>query len=264
MQFQTLIKIHMNILLSQQTRKEKIAILRAWLIHIYTALGGVLGVLAMFEAVRKEFAASFFLLFLTMIIDSTDGMLARKFKIKKVLPQFDGSTLDNVVDTLTFAWVPILLMYQMDIVSNPAILLIPTVATLYAYGQSNMKSEEGFFIGFPTYWSVVALYMWMFNLSDSVSTAIIVICGILSFVPTRYLYPSKNAYLRNITWPLTAFWFIIVLRVLMTDTPNSTLAHISIIYPIYYIVVSFYVEFKMRFLNSKKVTFHKSGNDLDG
>lgn len=231
-------------------KKQTIYSLRSWLIHIYTAIGGILGMFALFATLQKNFPLAFFLLILTMVIDSTDGMLARKYEVKKHLPQFDGSTLDNIIDTLNFAWIPIAILFQLG--TLPVIVLVvPIVASMYAYGQSNMKTQDGFFLGFPTYWSIVALYIWLVPLNSVAATLLILVCGILSFVPTRYLYPSKNAYLRVITWPLTIVWFIIITVILTTNNRSAILVGLSLVYPIYYMLASFYVEYKYRTKHKK-------------
>lgn len=220
--------------------------LQCWAIHLYTALGGVAGIFALIFASQNRFREAFLLLILQMVIDATDGIMARRLKVSKVLPQFDGAEMDNVIDIFTYAWIPVFIMYKLDILPTQWLILVPVIASLYAYGQVNMKSEDAFFIGFPTYWNIVAMYLYFFMPNALVTTLIIVIPGILSFVPTRYLYPSKNNFLWKTTWILGGIWILMISLMFYRESIDTTLALLSLFFPAYYMVMSFYVDFKLR------------------
>jgi phosphatidylcholine synthase len=218
----------------------------AWGVHFYTAMGGVLGVFALFAAASDQMREAFLLLVITMLIDATDGMLARRLNIGNVLPEFDGAMMDNVIDILNFAWTPIFIIGTLNVLPGREWLVIPILGALYAYGQANMKSSEGYFIGFPTYWSIVALYLFWLKPSPLIAVMMVAIPGILSFVPTRYLYPSKGSTLWRTTWGLGALWFLLVMYLLRNDEPNLTLVLLSLLYPMYYMAASFLVDFRLR------------------
>lgn len=218
----------------------------AWSVHLYTAIGGVLGVFALLLAAEGRFREAFLLLVITMLIDATDGMLARRLNIGNVLPEFDGAMMDNVIDILNFAWTPIFIIGTLDLLPGRQWLVIPILGALYAYGQANMKSSEGYFIGFPTYWSIVALYMFWLKPDPLIAVLMVAIPGFLSFVPTRYLYPSKGSTLWRTTWGLGALWFMLVLFLLFQSQPNLALVAVSLLYPLYYMAASFLVDFRLR------------------
>jgi phosphatidylcholine synthase len=192
------------------------------------------------------FTEAFLLLVVQMIIDATDGMIARRIGVSKVLPQFDGAEMDNVIDIFTYAWIPVFIIYQLDILPTLWLLLVPVIASLYAYGQVNMKSDDAFFIGFPTYWNIIALYLYLMRPSPEATTVLIVVPGILSFIPTRYLYPSKNTIFWKTTWSLGTFWFLLVTWILLKDTIDQRLVLLSLVFPAYYMIMSFYVDFQIR------------------
>ncbi len=221
--------------------------LKAFLVHVYTGAGGIIGMWALVAVFNQDLNKAFLLFMITMIIDSTDGTLARRLNIKEVLPQYNGATLDNVVDMLTFAWIPLLIIYSLNVLPDNIWLIVPAIAAMYAYTQENMKTEDGFFLGFPTYWNVVALYLYLFKPGEEISLGIILLFSLLSFVPTRYLYPSKNYYMWKVTWTLGAIWFGVTTYILAQDEINRNLSYISLFYPLYYLVMSFYVEFRYRF-----------------
>ena len=220
--------------------------LAAWGVHGYTGVGGLIGVWALLTAQQGDIRGAFGLLVISMIIDGTDGILARRVRVREVLPKFDGAMLDNVIDVLTYGYIPIFIMATQGLLPHALWVLIPTAALLYAYGQVDMKTPDSFFLGFPSYWNVVALYLFWLVPALAVAVALVVIPALLTFVPTRYLYPSKNQVLWQITWPLVMVWFILLLVLLGQETPHPTLVTLSLYFPIYYFAASFWVEYRTR------------------
>lgn len=219
----------------------------AWLVHLYTASGGVIGVFALFAAAEGRIRDAFLLLLLTSLVDATDGILARLVRVRDVLPDFDGAMVDNVIDVLTFVWIPLFIIWSESLLPAPAWIAVPVLAAMYAYGQTNMKSEDSFFIGFPSYWNIIALYLYWFRPLDGIAVLMVVVPAILTFVPTRYLYASKNRILWKTTWSLGAVWMIMVFYGLLQDGgPSRTLLWASLFYPVYYMAASFYVDWGVR------------------
>lgn len=218
----------------------------AWLVHLYTASGGILGMFALFAAVDGQVNLAFLLLVITMLIDGTDGILARRARVSEVLPWFSGAEVDNIVDFLTYVWVPVFIMGATGLLPNPLWIAVPIIAALYAYGQVEMKTPDAFFLGFPSYWSTVALYMYWLRPAPVVAVLLLVIPAILTFIPTRYLYPSKNEILWRTSWGLGIIWFALVIYLLMQDQPNPTLIWLSLYYPVYYLAASFYIDWRIR------------------
>lgn len=221
--------------------------LRAWAVHFYTATGGVLGMFALYAAADGEIRAAFLLLVFSMIIDATDGILARRYKVREVIPDFDGAMVDNVIDMLTFVWIPVFIIWKEALLPHDFWTIVPIIAGLYAYGQINMKTPDNFFLGFPSYWNVVALYLYWLRLNPNLAVIAVVIPAILTFIPTRYLYPSKNFIFWRITWGLGVLWFLLVIYLLTQDNPDKTLIWISLFYPIYYMALSFYIDYSLRY-----------------
>lgn len=218
----------------------------AWLVHLYTASGGVLGMFALFAVVQGEIRLAFLILIVTMIIDGTDGVLARRVGVSDMLPGFSGAQVDNVVDVLNYMWVPVFIMGTEGLLPHIAWTALPVLATLYAYGQVNMKTADAFFLGFPSYWSTIALYMFWLKPEPLWAVLMVLIPTIMTFIPMRYLYPSKNHILWRTSWTLGAIWFALVMYLLMQEIPDPALVLISLFYPVYYFVVSVYVDLQIR------------------
>jgi phosphatidylcholine synthase len=223
--------------------KKKIA---AWLVHLYTASGGVLGMFALYEAAQGQPRQAFFLLGISMLVDGTDGIMARKIGVRKILPNFDGAMIDNVIDVLTYVWVPVFLMASQNLLPNVIWTAVPILAALYAYGQTNMKTDDAFFLGFPSYWNGIALYLFWLRPQPIVAVLMVVIPGILTFIPTRYLYPSKNPLFSKTNWTLALIWAAMICYLLTKEEPDPRLILISLAYPIFYLLSSFYVDWCIR------------------
>jgi phosphatidylcholine synthase len=218
----------------------------AWLVHLYTALGGVMGMLALFAAASGEINTAFVYLLTALIIDATDGLLARQVRVREALPNFDGAMVDNIIDFLTFIWVPVFIIGSTGMLPHIIWISVPVLAGLYAYGQVNMKTPDNFFLGFPSYWNFVALYMYWLQPQPVAAVIMLLIPGILTFIPTRYLYPSKNRILARTTWVLASAWLVILGYLLLHPQPDQRLIWLSLFFPIYYFAASFYIDFQLR------------------
>jgi phosphatidylcholine synthase len=218
----------------------------AWMVHFYTICGGVIGMLALFAAASGDVRGAFLLLVISMLIDATDGILARRVRVRDVLPNFDGGEVDNIIDALTYGWIPVFIMWNQGLLPSLLWVALPVIALCYAYGQVNMKTEDSFFLGFPSYWNIVALYLFWLQPPPIIAVAMVAIPTVLTFIPTRYLYPSKNQILWRVSWSLGAIWFAMVVFLLLQETPNPSLVMLSLFYPAYYMVASFYVDWRIR------------------
>lgn len=218
----------------------------AWLVHLYTGTGGVLGMFALLAAADSDFRTAFLLLAAAAIIDATDGMLARRVRAAQALPNFDGAMVDNVIDFFTYIWVPVFIIDRAGLLPHPLLIVVPIAAGLYAYGQVHMKTPDGFFLGFPSHWNVVALYLYWLQPGPLLTTLALVVPALLTFVPTRYLYPSKSKPLRVPTFVFGVVWTAFILLLLTQPEPDITLVWLSLFYPLYYLVGSFYVDWRIR------------------
>src|ERR671916_3331022 len=137
--------------------------LLAALVHVYTASGVLFALAATIEICSSapDPRLVFVLLAAAVLVDATDGPLARRAEVKRWLPSIDGRTIDDIVDYLTFTFLPLLLVWRMGWLPEPAALwVVPALlASLFGFANTGAKDEEGgFFLGFPSYWNVVAIY----------------------------------------------------------------------------------------------------------
>jgi phosphatidylcholine synthase len=227
----------------------------AWLAHAFTALGLVLAAgmaVCIVEGTRAAFRNAFVLMLIACLVDSTDGALARRLKVKQRIPQFDGAQLDNIIDFLTFTFLPLLLVWRAELLPYGLnwVLLVALVASAYGFCQTNAKTPDGYFVGFPSYWNIVAFYLVVLAMPGWLAALLIFVLAILTFVPSYYLYPSRGATLSRLTNFLGGIWVVILLWVLWamptSDPPeDAKLAAqayywgwVSLFYPVYYMAAS--------------------------
>ena len=208
-------------------------------VHLYTASGSVLGLLIVLAAFEGETVAALWLMLATLFIDGTDGMLARRMRVKETIPWFDGARLDDIVDYLTYVFAPIVLLWTTGHLRHDGVgyilAALPLLASCYQFCRVDAKTSDHFFLGFPSYWNVVAFYVIVLDLGDLVTAAVLVLFAILVFVPIRYLYPSRMQALQGLTLTLTVVWLVsyAVLVVQLPD-PNPWVVAVSLGYMAYY------------------------------
>ncbi len=216
--------------------------LTAWLTHIYTATGAVLAFLALRATVAGDFRAAFLWLALSIVVDSTDGGLARLARVKDRLPEVDGSRLDDIVDYLTFVFVPGYLLYESG--ALPAgwglgVVFAMLLASAIGFSKSDAKTDDHFFTGFPSYWSIVAFYLVAARIPANINAAIILVLCALVFVRIGYVYPSRTPALRGVTLALGYAWGALLLYLIWRyPAVDGRLLLASVSYPLYYLVLS--------------------------
>jgi phosphatidylcholine synthase len=214
----------------------------AWSVHGYTALGAVAAFAAALAVFDGRYRAAFMLMAAATAIDASDGALARLARVKEVTPGFDGARLDDIVDYLTFVFVPILLLFRAgDLPSHWGGIVAAAVLLSSAYGfsASDAKTEDHFFTGFPSYWNIAAVYLHAGHFPPAVNALILLALSGMVFVRIGYVYPSRTPVLRGLTLALCALWALtIVAIILMLPDVPGTLLIASLFFPVYYTVLS--------------------------
>jgi phosphatidylcholine synthase len=222
----------------------------AWGVHLLTASGAPAGMLALLATVRGDAVTAFWWMAYTLFVDSVDGTLARAVRVKEVLPHVDGSRLDDVVDYFTYVIVPALFIIWMNLL--PPSLAVPVTALVaiasgYGFSQTAAKTADHFFTGFPSYWNVVAFYLYVLGWPLWLNAAVLTLLAINVFVPLRYIYPSRTTTLRPLTITLASIWGVAVLWIFVTlPTPSKPLVLASLAFPAYYVGLSLYLHLTSR------------------
>ncbi|HTM04225.1 MAG TPA: hypothetical protein VL173_12015 [Vicinamibacterales bacterium] len=217
-------------------------LLLAWLVHLYTASGLVLAFLATLAVLDHDYRTAFFWLAVQVIVDATDGLFARAVRVKERVPWFNGAKLDDIVDYLTYVFVPALFVWESLIVPSPLALAIASAMLLasgYGFNRDDAKTADHFFTGFPSYWNIVVFYLWIGAWPQRVNAAILIVLIALVFVPVRYIYPSRMPMWRVPTNVLGAVWGALILMMLWEypAVPRGVFLA-SWVFPAYYLVMS--------------------------
>src|SRR5919202_3536740 len=182
--------------------------LRAVAVHLYTASGAVLALLILVAAYNGDAVRALWLMLASLIIDSTDGLLARRLRVSEALPFFDGAMLDNIVDYMTYVFAPMVLLWSGGYLpeGTPGVVFaaLPLLASSYQFCRVDAKTDDHFFLGFPSYFNVVAFYAIVFQPGPLLLAAVLVACSFLVFVPIPYVYPTRPAALSKISLTLNA------------------------------------------------------------
>jgi phosphatidylcholine synthase len=210
----------------------------AWGVHLYTASSAAFGVWALGAIYAHEYRLAIYLMLLTMVIDSTDGALARAADVKGRIPWFDGAKLDDIVDYFTYVIVPVCLLVEADLLPDPLWVVAPLLAACYQFSRADAKTDDHFFLGFPSYWNVVAIYMFLLDVRPAVCLGWILGFSIASFIPLRYLYPSRSRVLRPLTLAILAAWLFGFSWIAVRPDPDPFWLRLSLLAPAYYLGLS--------------------------
>jgi phosphatidylcholine synthase len=192
----------------------------AFSVHIFTALGAGVALIALLEAVREHWAAMFWWLGVALVIDGVDGPIARRLDVVRMQPNWSGEVLDLVVDFVTYVFVPAYAITASG-------LLLPLVAPLLGGGiavsgalyfsDRRMKAEDNHFRGFPGLWNIAAFYLFLLHLPPGLSSLGVAILIVLTFAPFHVVHPVRVARLRWLTLLLIGIWGVLAAIALVND-----------------------------------------------
>jgi phosphatidylcholine synthase len=193
---------------------------RAFAVHIFTACGAALALLALIFATGGQWAAMFFCLGAALVVDGVDGPLAREFKVAELLPRWSGDTLDLIVDFTTYVFVPAYAIAASGLL--PPLLAIPSgvvvvISGALYFADREMKTPDNYFRGFPAVWNLAAFYLYLLEPPDWLAAAVIVALAGLSFAPIKFLHPLRVRHWRVLNIALLAAWAVLAFVALIND-----------------------------------------------
>ncbi len=194
--------------------------IRAFTVHIFTATGAALALLAMILATGGHWAAMFLCLGLALVVDGADGPLARAFDVQKLLPRWSGDTLDLVVDFTTYVFVPAYAISASGLLPQwlaiPAGIVVVISGALY-FSDREMKTKDNYFHGFPAVWNLAAFYLYLLEPPEWVAAIAVVVLAALSFAPIKFLHPLRVQHWRMFNIVLLALWAVLAFVAVVQD-----------------------------------------------
>ena len=198
----------------KQTIMAKLASVRAFAIHVFTASGAALALLALIFATGGHWAAMFLCLGVALIVDGLDGPLARTFDVQGVLPRWSGETLDMVVDFVTYVFVPAYAIAASGLLPEALAIVAGVVVVISGaiyFADRQMKTDDNYFRGFPVLWNLAAFYLYLLQPREWVAAALVAALALLTFAPIKFLHPLRVKRLRPLNVALLAAWAALAL-----------------------------------------------------
>lgn len=213
----------------------------AFSVHILTALGAGVALLALLEAVREHWAAMFGWFGVALILDAIDGPIARRLNVKRLQPNWSGEVLDLVVDFVTYVFVPAYAIAASG-------LLLPVAAPLFGvaivvtgalyFADLRMKAKDNHFRGFPALWNAAVFYLFLLHWPPVLSTLLVAVLLVLTFVPVHVLHPVRVVRLRGLTLSLIVLWGVLAIYALALDFDAGLLVEVVLCAIALYVVAS--------------------------
>jgi phosphatidylcholine synthase len=203
----------------------------AFSVHIFTALGAGIALIAQLEAVREHWAAMFAWLGIALVIDALDGPIARRLDVVRVQPNWSGEVLDLVVDFVTYVFVPAYAITASGLLlplAAPLLGIGIMVSSALYFADRRMKSDDNHFRGFPALWNAAAFYLFLLHLSPAISSLIVAVLIVLTFVPFHVLHPVRVVRLRGLTLTLVAIWAALVVYALANNFNAGTIVTVAL------------------------------------
>ena len=193
----------------------------SYLVHIFTALGVVFGFLALLATVDGKIPEAFLWLAAALFVDGVDGTLARAVNVNQNTPEIDGAILDNIIDYLNYVVVPVFIFYSLGMAPEPYLLLSCAAILLvscFTFTNTNIKTDDFYFSGFPAIWNIVVLYFYILESSEFTNFIFVILFCVLTFIPFKYVHPFRVVEFRRITLIITFIWMITTTILLLDVT----------------------------------------------
>jgi phosphatidylcholine synthase len=214
------------------------------LVHVLTASGVALGLLALLAAHERRWTAMFLWLGVALFVDGIDGPLARRLRVKDTLPNWSGEVLDLVVDYLTYVLIPAYALVLSGLLAPPlshiAGIAIAVTGALY-FADTRMKTDDAYFRGFPAVWNAIVFYLFVFKPGPAICVIVVALFCIMTFVPVLFLHPLRVKRFRVLTIALLVSWTALAAYVLYCDlSPPPAAAWVFLAIGLYFLAAGLF------------------------
>ncbi|MCY4180750.1 MAG: CDP-alcohol phosphatidyltransferase family protein [Litoreibacter sp.] len=206
--------------------------LKALAVHLFTATGAVFAMLAMLAAVDGKWALMFVWLVVAFVVDGIDGPLARKYDVKNNAPNFDGVTLDIVIDYITYIFIPAFALFKSGLFEGWTawfVIIVITFSSAMYMVDTRMKTKDNSFSGFPACWNMVAIVVFALEPNFWVILVLIAVLAVAMFLPLKFVHPVRTERWRVITLPMALGWTFFAGWAAWVDFDPQSWAHWGLI-----------------------------------
>ena len=198
----------------------------SYLVHLFTTSGVLLSFFALVASIEQNLELVFFYLALALFVDGIDGSLARMVDVKKHTPHINGENLDNIIDYLNYVFVPVFVIYWLDFVPADLEIIsafIILAVSCYTFANSNIKTSDFYFSGFPALWNIVILYFYILDTDPFLNFFTICLLAIFTFIPIKYLHPFRVKRFRLVSLSVLGIWMATTVLILYFRELNENL-----------------------------------------
>ncbi|MEH6775962.1 MAG: CDP-alcohol phosphatidyltransferase family protein [Cereibacter changlensis] len=183
--------------------------LKALSVHLLTATGAVLSMLAMLAAVEEQWSLMFLWLVVALFVDGIDGPLARRYDVRSNWPTYDGVLMDLIIDYLTYVFIPAYALFKSGMLQGwtgwIAIIVIVYGSVVY-FADTRMKTKDYSFAGFPACWNMVVLVLFAVQPSHLTILLIVIALTVAMFTNLKFVHPVRTDRWRSVTLPVAIAW----------------------------------------------------------
>jgi phosphatidylcholine synthase len=201
---------------------------KALSVHLLTATGSVLSMLAMLEAVNERWDMMFLWLVVALIVDGIDGPLARHYHVKTNWPTYDGVLMDLIIDYLTYVFIPAYALFKSGLLPGwtgwTAIIVIVYGSVIY-FVDTRMKTKDNSFAGFPACWNMVVLVLFALQPNFWIMLAIVVGLAFTMFTNLKFIHPVRTRRWRPLSLVMTIGWLGFAFWAAWVDFHAESWAH---------------------------------------
>lgn len=213
--------------------------LKALSVHMLTATGAVLSMLAMLAAVEEKWSLMFLWLVVALFVDGIDGPLARRYDVKENFPIYDGVLMDLIVDYLTYVFIPAYALFKSGLLPGwtgwLAIIAITYASVIY-FSDTRMKTKDNSFSGFPACWNMVVLVLFALEPGYWVTLGVVLALAVAMFFPLKFIHPTRTRRWRALSLPMALGWTIFAGWAAWVDFHPESWAHWGLVVTSVYLV----------------------------
>ena len=181
----------------------------AFSVHLLTATGAGLALMAMLAAGRADWPMMWLWLLAALVVDGIDGPLARKVDVKRNAPQWDGVLLDLIIDYLTYVIIPAYALVEANLIgegwSLAAALLICITGAVY-FADTRIKTEDNSFSGFPGCWNMVILVLFSVDIGSWGAWLLVLGIALAQFFSLKFVHPVRTPRWRSLNLGVMFAW----------------------------------------------------------
>jgi phosphatidylcholine synthase len=224
--------------------------LSVWAVHLLTASGAAIALVAAVAAVNADWQLVFLCLGVALVVDGVDGPIARRLSASERVPWFDGAVLDLVIDYTTYVLVPAMVLSMSGLVEQPfataAGIVIAVVGALY-FADTRMKTPEQAFRGFPAVWNAVVFQLMVYKFPPAVTLAIVAVFAVLTFLPVEFVHPLRVKRLRPLTFVMAVAWGVLAILCLVDNlNPSAAVLTAFTVVNIYFALIGIFLQLTRR------------------